>query len=75
MNVTAHVLFRRVVHGLVLSVLILDALVGLKVVRVDLLAEALKRIFPKKAREELYRVAHERDEKGLKPKRKARSQD
>ena len=37
MNVTAHVLFRRVVHGLVLSVLILDALVGLKVVRVDLL--------------------------------------
>ena len=38
-------------------------------------AEALKRIFPKKAREELYRVAHERDEKGLKPKRKVRSQD
>jgi len=32
--------------------------------------EALKRLFPKKAREELYRVAHEKDGKELKTKPK-----
>jgi len=37
--------------------------------------EALKRLFPKKAREELYRVAHEKEDKKLKSKRKTRSQD
>ena len=37
--------------------------------------EAMKRLFPKKVREELYRVAHEKDDRVLKPKRKTRSQD
>ncbi len=37
--------------------------------------EALKRLFSKGAREELYRVAHEKDNKQLKPKRKTKSQD
>lgn len=37
--------------------------------------EAMKRLFPKKVREELYRVAHEKDDKELKPKRKTRLQD
>ena len=37
--------------------------------------EVMKRVFPKKVREELYRVAHEKDDKELKPKRKTLSQD
>ena len=37
--------------------------------------EALKRIFPKKAREELHRVAHEKDSKELKEKKLTNSQD
>ncbi len=37
--------------------------------------EALKRLFSKKAREELQRVAHEKDQKTLKGKDLPRSQD
>ena len=37
--------------------------------------QALKRLFSKKAREELYRLAHEKDSKQLKIKDLSRSQD
>ena len=37
--------------------------------------EALKRLFPNKAREALYRVAHEKEDKKLKAKRNTRSPD
>lgn len=37
--------------------------------------EVMKRVFPKKVREELYRVAHEKDDKELKQKGERRSPD
>ncbi len=37
--------------------------------------EAMRRIFPKKVREELHRVAHEKDDKELKGKKTTRSQE
>ena len=37
--------------------------------------EIMRRLFPKKVLEELHRVAHEKDDKELKEKKKTRSQD
>ena len=37
--------------------------------------EVMGRLFPKKVRDELQRVAHEKDDKELKVKKKTRSQD